>query len=562
MIRNLIAVLVLVSLSEVLAAQCISGNCVNGSGIMVYSSGARYVGEFRNGAREGLGTCFYTDGSNYQGNWRQDRPEGAGIKTFSDGMVKKGYWRQGILDREDPALTLQIDGKANHLTGGCIAGNCLNGNGNYIYANGDIYIGDFVNGRRQGIGVCYYANRSEYKGRWVADMPDGRGTMTYADGRSQTGIWKMGRLNEAQGQPVFSNIYKKEIQAEKPKPQSQCLSGDCQNGYGTFLFQDSSRYTGTFREGLPEGQGVIYYPNGERYEGMIQSGQLHGRGTMYFPDGRRISGYWDKGIYVQSIVAENQQPTPAPVQEVKPERPTVKVWAVIVGIASYSHMQVLRYTDDDAYRIYAFLKAPEGGAVPDEQIRLLIDEAATRNNVLRAMQEVFYKAGPNDLVLMYYSGHGLPGTFLPIDYDGLNNQIRHEEINQILRQSPAKLKLFIADACHSGGMVATRDPLSSPLLKNYYATLAQAQPGTALIMSSKSEETSLEASGLRQGVFSYFLIRGMKGDADVNKDGIINLQELFDYVFVNVRQYTRNFQSPVIQGDYDPKMTISVYQRQ
>ena len=175
------------------------------------------------------------------------------------------------------------------------------------------------------------------------------------------------------------------------------------------------------------------------------------------------------------------------------------------------------------------------------------------------MQEVFLKAGPNDLVLMYFSGHGLPGTFLPIDYNGLQNKLLHDEINQVLRQSPAKYKLFIADACHSGSMLGMRDPYSKPLLKSYYSSLAQAQPGTALIMSSKSEETSLEASGLRQGVFSYFLIRGLKGEADSNRDNIVNIQELFDFVYYNVRQYTGNLQSPVIQGDYDRKMTVAVY---
>ena len=83
-------------------------------------------------------------------------------------------------------------------------------------------------------------------------------------------------------------------------------------------------------------------------------------------------------------------------------------------------MPVLRYTDDDAYRFYAFLKSPEGGALPDEQIRILIDEEATREGVLEAMADVFGQAGPKDLVLFYFSGHGLNGSFLPIDFDDLH----------------------------------------------------------------------------------------------------------------------------------------------
>ena len=95
-------------------------------------------------------------------------------------------------------------------------------------------------------------------------------------------------------------------------------------------------------------------------------------------------------------------------------------------------------------------------------------------------------------------------------------------------------------------------------LANYYKTLAQAEAGTALIMSSKSSETSLESSGLRQGVFSHFLIRGLKGEADRDDDKIVSVQELYDFIHGNVRDYTGMRQSPVIQGDYDPKMTVAV----
>ena len=244
-------------------------------------------------------------------------------------------------------------------------------------------------------------------------------------------------------------------------------------------------------------------------------------------------------------------------QITKKEAMDMKVWAVVIGVASYSHMPVLRYTDDDAYRMFAFLKSPEGGALSDDHIRILIDEEATKENITNTMKEVFSKAGPSDLVMLYFSGHGLKGSFLPIDFDGYNNKIYHEELNEILESSPAKYKLCIADACHSGSLFAMKGNVESAL-NNYYKSLAQAQPGTALIMSSKSDETSLESSGLRQGVFSHFLIRGLKGEADVDGNQIVSVQELYDYIGENVRTYTGMRQSPVIRGDYDEKMTVSV----
>jgi len=95
-------------------------------------------------------------------------------------------------------------------------------------------------------------------------------------------------------------------------------------------------------------------------------------------------------------------------------------------------------------------------------------------------------------------------------------------------------------------------------LSKYYKTLAQAEAGTALIMSSKSDETSLESSGLRQGVFSHFLIRGLKGEADGNGNKIVSVGELFTFIYDNVRDYTGLRQSPLIKGDYDEEMTVGV----
>jgi uncharacterized caspase-like protein len=276
-----------------------------------------------------------------------------------------------------------------------------------------------------------------------------------------------------------------------------------------------------------------------------------------------VKGYWKEGSYMGAENPETQlrsnPPALTPEDYIAIRRASeMKVLAVIVGISAYDHMPTLKYTDDDAYRMYAFLKSPEGGALTDDQIRILIDEDATKEKILTVMKDVFGKAGANDLVMIYFSGHGLRGSFLPIDFDGFDNKLEHEEINQILQTSPAKYKLCIADACHSGSLLAVKSGEIRNVLADYYKTLAQAEAGTALILSSKSDETSLESSGLRQGVFSHFLIRGLKGEADSDMNKIVTVQELFDFVDGNVRTYTANRQSPVIKGDFDGKMTVSV----
>jgi hypothetical protein len=629
-------------------AQCLSGDCENGNGTFRLSDGSQYAGAFQNGLFHGLGNCLYADGSEYNGEWRRGTPQGTGIKVFKSGKRVFGRWERGRLVEQYPRF------KASRSTNsqkkyGCISGNCKNGKGIYAFRSGALYIGDFKNGEIHGIGVCHYSDGARYSGEWKHRFPDGKGTKIFADGAQRTGYWKKGLAVDDFGQPLYGRDYgnspnRLELQSgclvgdcsngegtfaypdgslykgffKKGLPSISgtfhypdgdkyvgafkrgvphgigrlyhkdgtvtsgrwldgeyidklqqtnwsnlgCIRGDCGNGAGTYIFKDGAKYVGQFANGTPNGEGTVFYTNGERYEGSFIAGAFDGFGVLFQNNGTQVSGLWKGGNYIGSIPslpAQTQGPSLQgnPGEPTTRQRPSVRIWAVIVGVAAYNHMPVLRYTDDDAYRIYAFLKSPEGGALADEQIRILIDEDATSFHIKKTMQEVFSNAGENDLVLLYFSGHGLKGAFLPFDFDGFSNKLMHAEVKRLLRDSPAKYKLCVADACHSGSLLGSRSGDLQGTLDDYYDALASAQSGTALIMSSKSNETSLESSGLRHGVFSHFFIRGLKGEADQDNNGTVTVQELFNYVQSNVRTYTRNRQSPVIRGDYDPNLPIS-----
>src|SRR5512133_3334084 len=93
-----------------------------------------------------------------------------------------------------------------------------------------------------------------------------------------------------------------------------------------------------------------------------------------------------------------------------------KKYAVVVGCADYQRSDLdLRYSDDDAYRFYAYLKSCEGGALPDENIAVLVDEAATKNNIINTMNTVFSRASADDMLIFFYTGHGAEGAFCPTD---------------------------------------------------------------------------------------------------------------------------------------------------
>lgn len=368
---------------------------------------------------------------------------------------------------------------------------------------------------------------------------------------------------------------------------AECIEGNCENGEGKFMYSDQSIYEGTFVNKKANGFGVCTYSNGNYYKGEWKNHTFHGKGILTYSNGKVYSGLWRDG-HLSTQLKPSEIYFKAPTRSIKnavPQSPSkpgkhvtdnsrtmatyrnnqkakggeneTKIWAVVIGVASYNHMPSLNYTDDDAYKMYAFLRSPEGGGVPDEQIKVLVDEGATRKNILKHMTMLFEQADSNDVILFYFSGHGLKNAFLPMDFDGHLNKIKHSEVKEIFRNSQAKYKLCIADACHAGGLSKAKNITSSGS-SFYYEAFKEAKGGTAFMLSSKAEEISIENAGLRQGIFTHFLIKGLKGNADEDKNRLITISEVYEYVRVNVKFYTSNYQNPVLYGDYDDKMPISV----
>lgn len=534
------------------AIGCISGDCQNGNGVFIFPSGAMYVGEFHSGEIQGAGICYYQDGSKYQGQWSERLPSGIGSKTLADGTVIAGQWKEGFwIETETGGAppdwnTTLASTEEPEIQSGCLSGDCLDGFGIFAFADGSKYEGSFLSGKPNGQGVYFYNNQEIHEGLFLAGLPHGKGKKIQIDGNFIIGQWENGEYSGS-----INEAYRAKI---------GCVEGNCHNGKGVYVFKTGAVFKGEFQNNLPNGQGVVEYSNGERYEGNMQEGAFHGFGALELLNGTKTIGYWRQGEYMGKEPFENKIRVP-PAKENEPGAMPPKgmrIWAVIIGISSYNHMPTLKYTDDDAYRIYGFLKSPEGGALPDEQIKMLIDEDANRNNILKSLSEVFGKVHKDDLILVYFSGHGLKGAFLPTDFDGFNNKIYHEELKTLLDNCKARYKFCIADACHSGSLLAVRSASPQNSLSYFYESLARSKPGVALLMSSKSEETSLESSGLRQGVFTHFLIRGLKGEADEDNDGLVTIGELYPYVQQAVKEYTNNRQSPILLGEFDKRMPVAV----
>ncbi len=505
-------------------AQCVTGDCQFGFGTFVYNNGEKYIGQFDHGEKDGQGVYFYNNNSTYSGSWKKGKFNGEGRLTKADGGVDAGIWDNGQLTQ-----TMEVKNQ-------CIYGDCQDGYGIYLYANGVKYMGTFKNGETIDQGVCYYPNGAKYVGQWKNRQMNGMGRLYHADGTIEEGTWGNGKY------------------LGKAKAVIGCVEGNCENGTGTYVYRNNTKYVGDFQNSVAHGYGICYFSDGDQYIGEWKFHNFDGKGTMYHSDGTAQKGFWKNSKFLGASAS-------TPQRTVKPSTfKAPKVWAVLVGVARYNHMKSLKYTDDDAYRMYAFLKSPEGGALPDNQIRILIDEDANKEKILETVRSTFMKADESDVVFFYFSGHGLKGSFLPIDFDGSGNKVMHKEIIDALDQCKAKSKVVIADACHSGSIDPNAEKTTAiqSTIETYYRAFSQTSGGTVLMMSSKAEETSIENNGLRQGIFSHFLIRGLKGAADMDDDKIITISELYDYVEANVKFYTNNYQTPVIYGKYDKQMPLGV----
>lgn len=451
----------------------------------------------------------------------------------------------------------------------CIAGNCQDGMGKAKYSTGIRYDGEFKNGKRHGRGTCYLLNGNKFVGFWENDYPHGKGVMHKADGSLQEGIWVHGKM-QIQEKPAETVLVQKDSTSQNQAKDHSCVSGNCVTGTGEYLYENGDRYKGEFLDGLRNGNGLYVYKNGDSYKGAFLNHLYQGQGTLSYADGTSLSGEWNQGAYLGQPLPQKdlttldeliRQAQEALHNADEDAERSMKVWAIVVGVTEYPTMPKLQYSDDDAMNVASFLRSPEGGALPDSQLIVLLNGEATYNNIIESISSLFEKADDDDLVIFYFAGHGLEGFFLPADYDGTKNALAHGVVNSLLLDSKAKYKLCLADACHSGSLlnlVASRSTSAEQTVRKYYRAFKDIRRGVSLIMSSKSEEYSLESNGLKQGLFSHFMVRGMRGEADSDQNKIVTITELYNYLQKNVSEFSAGFQNPMMSGNFDPNMPVSV----
>lgn len=230
---------------------------------------------------------------------------------------------------------------------------------------------------------------------------------------------------------------------------------------------------------------------------------------------------------VRTVVREVGAP---PTVETAP-RFRGQCWAVVIGISRYqnAHKGIpnLRYADRDARAFYEFLKSPQGGAFTDDHIMFLTDERATYGKVREALFDFLRKPIKEDLVVIFYAGHGVPEPGNPQNLFLLTHDSDPDRLastafpmwdleTSLTRFVKAERVLVFTDACHSAGVgaeLATRNVPSQNLLNRYFQELERSGRGRAIFTASEAGELSQESQrwGGGHGAFTHFLLEAMKG---------------------------------------------------
>ncbi len=245
-----------------------------------------------------------------------------------------------------------------------------------------------------------------------------------------------------------------------------------------------------------------------------------------------------------------------------------EIWAAVVGISRYVKVRNLKYAAGDAQAFSRYLSSDLG--VPQDHVFVLLDAEATTENVRRLWGETIrQKAGREDQVIFFFSGHGaVEDDPSSPDGDGLmkyllthnsditslfSSAIPMDEVARIFSRLASDKIVLIADTCYSGGAggktVLAKDR-KAVISDSFLSRLVQGK-GRNILTASGANETSFEDDAIRHGFFTFHLLQALRGKADNDRDGLITIIEAYDYLSRVVPEATGQRQHPVLKGDIE-----------
>lgn len=243
-------------------------------------------------------------------------------------------------------------------------------------------------------------------------------------------------------------------------------------------------------------------------------------------------------------------------------------YALLIGVGAYRNLRQLGKTTTDAKDLYALLTDPVYAGYPRSNVRLLLDENASKGAINDALDWLARRVSPEDTVVIFFSGHGAqrvggfePGEYLcPVEanwYDLRSTAISTNEFAIALRAIRAGCVAVFLDACHSGGVGEPKEAtlqVKAGLSESAYDRLAEGR-GRVIIASCRPDEMSWELPEMRNGLFTHYLLEALRGAA-ASSDGMVRIFDLFSYVSKHVPKHKD--QHPLFKGELEENFAIAL----
>jgi tetratricopeptide (TPR) repeat protein len=243
-----------------------------------------------------------------------------------------------------------------------------------------------------------------------------------------------------------------------------------------------------------------------------------------------------------------------------------KGYALIIGVTKYPKLSaennMLQFPERDAEAMHDILIKQEGGNFPPENVHKLIGPQATLENIRRELETWLPSvARENDRVIVYFAGHGFfengKGYLAPYDTDLdrlAETAYPMDRLGKVFGSSiAARWKVLLTDACHSGAIA----PEMTEAVNDNLSKIGQ---NVLSFTASRRREVSYEDPKLGGGLFTYFTVKALEGQADRDHDGAVTADELISYVQSHVRQYAidrARQQNPTENGDFDSNLILA-----
>jgi len=285
---------------------------------------------------------------------------------------------------------------------------------------------------------------------------------------------------------------------------------------------------------------------------------------------------------VRTVILERAKSAAPAAPPAPPPPPPSTQWAVIIGVGGYESSAVprLRYSVADADAVYKTLIS---AGFKKENILLMTDKTErkpTLRNIKWALGTFLARsAHKDDLVMIYFAGHGaseidqrgierdgLSKYLVPVDADPddlYSTALPMDEMQNVLARIEAERITVFLDACYSGaagGRTFASTKTRAVNVDDIFLDRLTRSKGRAIVTASRPSELSIELAELGHGIFTYYLVRGLQGYADNNRDGIVSLQELYEYLAQEVSRKSRQVggnQHPMLKGEMEGVLPLT-----